>query len=196
MNADQKKRAKELIDVTKTYRLDAEECAMQMAALLQELVEAPEAEPFAVIHLDGSFVHVEFKQTIAGTGKFEVYAAPPHQSEHHLEMVNTQAPSVPDGWRSFLTDVIASAGLLAHGKRDKGLASRIGKFAFDAILSAQQPEPPADVVQDSVASEPVGFLYTNLQSGEYHVSDYDDDYRGPERALWCIEPVYRRAKGQ
>ena len=45
-------------------------------------------------------------------------------------------------------------------------------------------------------SEPVGYLYTNLQSGEYHVSDYDDDYRGPERVLWCIEPVYRRAKGQ
>ena len=40
-------------------------------------------------------------------------------------------------------------------------------------------------------SEPVGYLYTNVQSGEYHVSDYDDDYRGPERALWCIEPVYR-----
>ena len=45
-------------------------------------------------------------------------------------------------------------------------------------------------------SEPVGYLYTNVQSGEYHVSDYDDDYRGPERALWHIEPVYRRAKGQ
>lgn len=44
--------------------------------------------------------------------------------------------------------------------------------------------------------EPVGYLYTNVQSGESHVSDYDDDYRGPERALWHIEPVYRRAKGQ
>lgn len=55
---------------------------------------------------------------------------------------------------------------------------------------------PADLVQDSVASEPVGYLYTNLQSGEYHVSDTDDDYRGPERVLWCIETVYRRTKGQ
>ena len=181
MNAEQKQRAVELLAAWQAtaYALHAD----RMVNLLQEMVDAPEVEPFAVIHLDGSFVHVEFKQPIAGTGKFEVYAAPP-------------APSVPDGWRSFLTDVIASAGLLAHGKRDKGLASRIGKFAFDAILSAQQPEPPADVVQDSVASEPVGFLYTNLQSGEYHVSDYDDDYRGPERALWCIEPVYRRVKGQ
>lgn len=65
------------------------------------------------------------------------------------------------------------------------------------MLAAPTPaEAPADLVQDSVAAEPVGYLYTNLQSGEYHVSDYDDDYRGPERALWCIEPVYRRAKGQ
>lgn len=54
------------------------------------------------------------------------------------------APSVTDGWRSFLTDVITAAGLLEHGKRDKGLASRIGKFAFDAMLATQQPEPTAN----------------------------------------------------
>ena len=47
MNAEQKQRALDLIDVTKTYRLDAEECAMQMAALLQELVDAPEPEPLS-----------------------------------------------------------------------------------------------------------------------------------------------------
>ena len=134
MNAEQKQRALTLLDIWYSINDSSQreyQAAELIAALLQELVCAPEAEPFAVIHLDGSFVHVEFKQTIAGTGKFEVYAAPP-------------APSVPD----------------------------------------------------SVASEPVGYLYTNLQSGEYHVSDYDDDYRGPERALWHIEPVYRRTKGQ
>ena len=54
-------------------------------------------------------------------------------------------------------------------------------------------EAPADVARDA---DPVGYLYTHVQSGEYHVSDYDDDYRGPERAMWHIEPVYRRAKGQ
>lgn len=59
----------------------------------QQLVDEPEAEPFAVIHLDGSFVHVEFKQTIAGTGKFEVYTAPPPQMLsderilHHLDAI-------------------------------------------------------------------------------------------------------------
>ena len=87
MNADQKKRATELLSAWRAtaYGIHAD----AMAALLQELVDAPEPEPFAVIHLDGSFVHVEFKQPIAGTGKFEVYAA----------------PSVPDGWRPFLSDV-------------------------------------------------------------------------------------------
>ena len=134
MNAEQKERALTALGMWRSSNDGSPreyQSAELMAALLQELVCAPEAEPFAVIHLDGSFVHVEFKQPIAGTGQFAVYAAPP-------------VPSV----------------------------------------------------QDSVASEPVGYLYTNLQSGEYHVSDYDDDYRGPERALWCIEPVYRRTKGQ
>jgi len=50
------------------------------------------------------------------------------------------APSVPDGWRPFLTDVITAAGLLEHGKRDKGLAGRIGKFAFAAMRAT--PTPP------------------------------------------------------
>ncbi len=62
------------------------------------------------------------------------------------------------------------------------------KLATDALKLccelAEIPEP-----------EQVGYLYTNVQSGEFHVSDYDDDYRGPERALWYIEPVYRRTKG-
>ena len=198
MNEEQKKRADELVSEWNTHY--PEYVADRMAALLQELIDAPEPKPVARVtgYYGGylSIATVDGRVLPTGTALYLAVAAPPHQSEHHLEMVNTQAPSVPDGWRSFLTDVIASAGLLAYGKRDKGLASRIGKFAFDAMLSAQQPEPPADVVQDSVASEPVGYLYTNLQSGEYHVSDYDDDYRGPERALWCIEPVYRRVKGQ
>lgn len=72
MNAYQKKRAKELIDVTKTYRLDAEECAMQMAALLQELVDAP--EEIAPAELIG----------LPPVGELQIDAAPP-------------APSVPDG---------------------------------------------------------------------------------------------------
>ena len=77
-----------------------------------------------------------------------------------------------------------------------GCCKQLPATANPARTGSSQIEPPADLVQDSVASEPVGYLYTNLQSGEYHVSDADDDYRGPERVLWCIEPVYRRAKGK
>ena len=94
-------------------------------ALLQELIDAPETEPFAVIHLDGSFVHVEFKQPIAGTGKFEVYAPPSVPEVDPVAKVTgyyggylsistidgrvlpagtalftaPPAPSVPDGWK-------------------------------------------------------------------------------------------------
>ena len=92
MNADLKQQIEDVLAEWHNSDDDLfsfEETGDRMAALLQELADAPEAEPFAVIHLDGSFVHVEFKQPIAGTGKFEVYAA----------------PSVPDGWRPFLSDV-------------------------------------------------------------------------------------------
>ena len=126
-----------------------------MTALLQELADAPEAEPFAVIHLDGSFVHVEFKQTIAGTGKFEVYAAPP-------------APSVPDGLHLLISGAIYDfAGFLTTREKTIQVGARVGadivvdllkewaalrglKLDDAAVLSWQewlsptQPEPPAD----------------------------------------------------
>lgn len=33
----------------------------------------------------------------------------------------------------FLSDVVTAAGLLRYGKRDRGLAERIGRFAFDKM---------------------------------------------------------------
>ena len=47
------------------------------------------------------------------------------------ELIDEQPASVPDGLETtrFLTDVTTAAGLLAHGRRDKGLAQRIGDFA-------------------------------------------------------------------
>ena len=150
MNEEQKKRADELVSEWNTHY--PEYVADRMAALLQELIDAPEVEPdywSGGHYCEGSKPYISPLKVWKLPVGTKLYTAPPHQSEHHLEMVNTPAPSVPDGWRSFLTDVITSAGLLAHGKRDKGLASRIGKFAFDAMLSAQQPEPPADVARDA-----------------------------------------------
>jgi hypothetical protein len=96
MNAEQKKIALECIRLWGSE--DLSDCAGdQMAALLQELVDAPEPEPVARVtgYYAGylSIATVDGSVLPAGTA---LYAAPPHQSEHHLEMVNTPAPSAPD----------------------------------------------------------------------------------------------------
>ena len=51
------------------------------------------------------------------------------------ELIAEQPASVPDwpDWLEitrFLTDVTVAAGLLAYGRRDKGLARRIGDFVY------------------------------------------------------------------
>ena len=92
MNAEQKQRALDLIDVTKTYRLDAEECAVQMAALLQELVDAPTPEPFGYFK-DEPFGWTDCAET--DDGAIALFAAPP-------------APSVPDGWKHDCAGILAN----------------------------------------------------------------------------------------
>jgi hypothetical protein len=68
----------------------------------------------------------------------------PDQSEQHIEMVNASAQSVPDWLETtrFLTDVTTAAGLLEHGRRDKGLARRIGDFANKYRMIAPAPAAP------------------------------------------------------
>lgn len=116
----------------------------QAKALLQELVDAPGPEPFAVIHLDGSFVHVEFKQPIAGTGKFEVYAA----------------PSVPDGWRDVLEHCIGPLNIAlytiqTHSNCESATEAEAEcRYALSGIqrMLAAAPTPaeaPADVARDA-----------------------------------------------
>ncbi len=118
MNNEQKQRAIKLI----TYWRDRSITTMPeehfvsgdcMTDLLQEMIDAPEPEQ-------------------------------PNQSEQHLEMVNTPAPSVPDWLETtrFLTDVTTAAGLLEHGLRDKGLAQRIGDFAYKYRMLAAAPAAP------------------------------------------------------
>lgn len=141
MNAEQKQRAADLLSAWRAtaYALHGD----RMADLLQELVDAPEvlaatnpsqisssAEPVMCPGCEG--LPVNSNNPCAVCGK------------------KAPAPRVPDGWRPFLTDVITAAGLLEHGKRDKGLAGRIGKFAFDAMRATPTPaEPPADVARDT-----------------------------------------------
>lgn len=133
MTDEQKQRAKDLIVALKStaYAPPAD----HMAALLQELIDAPGTQPVLVVKVE------------------------------------------PDYWYR---------GHYCEGSKPYINPLEVWKLPVGTKLYTA---PPAQ-------SEPVGYLYTNVQSGESHVSDYDDDYRGPERALWCIEPVYRKTKGQ
>ena len=99
MNAEQKQRAQSAL--TKWWATDSNKAVLstgyEMAGVLQELVDAHEPKPVARVtgYYAGylSIATVDGRVLPAGTA---LYAAPPHQSEHHLEMVNTPAPSVPD----------------------------------------------------------------------------------------------------
>lgn len=115
MNEQQKQRA--IAALTKWWAADSNKSVLstgyEMAWVLQELIDAPEPEQ-------------------------------PNQSEQPLEMVNPPAPSVPDWLETtrFLTDVTTAAGLLEHGLRDKGLAQRIGDFAYKYRMLAAAPAAP------------------------------------------------------
>lgn len=139
MNKDQKQQAQEFIADWKSE--DGWDCAGdQMAALLQELIDAPEPEPVGYTN-ETALVYVRqyealpvsgvFWPTSAADANIALYTAPP-------------APSVPDWLETtqFLTDVTIAAGLLAYGRRDKGLAQRISEFAFKYRMLAAAPAAP------------------------------------------------------
>jgi len=57
----------------------------------------------------------------------------------------------------FLTDVVTAAGLLAHGKQDKGLAARIASYAYELRTTHAQPsEPKAEPVANTAADHVKG----------------------------------------
>lgn len=138
MNAEQRQRASQLV------RSQTEEEAIGEAfALLQELIDAPEPEPVGYTN-ETELDYVRKYEALPVSGVFwptsdedaniALYTAPP-------------APSVPDwpDWletTQFLTDVTTAAGLLAYGRRDKGLAQRIGDFAHKYRMLAAAPAAP------------------------------------------------------
>ena len=67
------------------------------------------------------------------------------------ELIAEHPASVPDWLETtqFLTDVTTAAGLLAHGRRDKGLAQRIGDFAHKYRMLAAAPERDPELVRDA-----------------------------------------------
>lgn len=159
MNAEQKQRAVEFINDWKSD--DGWVCAgNQMADLLQELVDAPEAEPVARVtgYYAGylSIATVDGRVLPTGTA---LYTAPP-------------APSAPDGWRDVLEAVLRempgrkdnNGNAPGHGHRIPGIwdsdnGPLAGKpcawcLAWNTakkMLAATPtpPEPPADVVRDA-----------------------------------------------
>ena len=178
MNADLKQQIEDVLAEWHNSDDDLfsfEETGDRMAALLQELADAPEAEPFAVIHLDGSFVHVEFKQTIAGTGKFEVYAAPP-------------APSVPDGWRIVpYTPTVQMLERAEYAVNNRPQPSKYEPSATPAIIFWNAmlnyaPEAPA-VQADLRDAELLDWLQNNF----YHrqMSDWDARQRSGQN-MWVF----------
>ena len=145
MNAEQKQRAKDALQKWHSSNDDSlreYQSAELMAALLQELAEEPEPEPVARVtgYYAGylSIATVDGRVLPAGTA---LYAAPPHQSEHHLEMVNTPAPSAPDEELQAAFD----RGLKAGNEQKE--AQQVASHRLHDLLAATptQPEPPADL---------------------------------------------------
>ena len=158
MNAEQKQQAKQLIadwtNVSKTstpavWFLNGD-C---MAGFLQELVDAHEQKPvaYATGYYAGclSIATVDGRVLPAGTA---LYAAPPHQSEHHLEMVNTPAPSVPGVANTFkrrAEEIVAMAMNRDNYAETNRLSAALIMDIANAAAAPTPAEAPADVALDA-----------------------------------------------
>ena len=204
MNAEQKQRAKDALTNCQ---------ASDMAALLQEMIATHEPKPVARVtgYYAGylSIATVDGRVLPAGTA---LYAAPPHQSEHHLEMVNTPAPSVPDGWRS-LTDVewmnIVNFDR-AYSSYDKEEAVNEAVKRTEAKLkelnAAPTPaEAPADVARDAArldwldernAPHGLGWEIIQMPAGNVHIHTLTGDKAKFESIRDAIDAAIERQGGE
>lgn len=141
-----------------------------------------------------------------------------HEAKRLISLVHEHAPysptaqpvQVPEGWRHFLTDIVTAAGLLEHGKRDKGLAHRIGKEAFDLMLAAAplppaQPQEPQEPVNrrllDALRAAKASLLSFKYVKGEANTWTVSDESRlasvtsaiAEAEAQLAAQPVGREA---
>lgn len=157
MNAEQKQRAAQMLrrfSQADPRTLSADNAAVDMTALLQELIDAPEPEPVGYTN-ETELDYVRTYEALPVSGAFwptsdedacvALYAAPPtnNQSEQHLEMVNAPAPSVPDGQLQAAFDRGLKAG------NEQAIAQQIEIHKLHDLLAVQQPEQPADLVRDA-----------------------------------------------
>lgn len=144
MNAEQKQRAQAAL--TKWWATDSNKAVLstgyEMAGVLQELVDAPEAEPVAwmVYGRDGVWLHVvRYEKDVdeyraRGFKVSPFYTAPP-------------APSVPDGMK--LIPKVATPEMLA-GLIGAGCCKSLEKAYAALYAAAPTPaEAPADVARDA-----------------------------------------------
>ena len=121
MTAEQKQRAADLLAAWRAtaYALHAD----RMAALLQELVDAPEAEPVARVtgYYAGylSISTIDGRVLPAGTA---LYLAPP-------------APSVPDGWMRAIDEAMVVHHI---GIADRADSYEVAKKKLNALLILNQ----------------------------------------------------------
>ena len=139
MNAEQKQRALTALGMWHSSNDSSQreyQAAELMAALLQELVDAPEAEPFGYFKSE-PFGWTDCAET--DDGAIALYTAPP-------------VPSVPDGW----IRAIDEAMVVHHiGIADRADSYEVAKKKLNALLAITSDiarycsEPPADVARDA-----------------------------------------------
>ncbi len=129
MNADQKKRiAHEISNWKNACNCRAVQLTGdRMAALLQELVDTPEPEPFGYFKAE-PFGWTDCAET--DDGAIALYTAPP-------------APSVPDEQLQAAFDRGLKAG------NEQAIAQQIEIHKLHDLLAVQQPEQPTDLARDA-----------------------------------------------
>jgi hypothetical protein len=159
MNAEQKQLALQMLrkfEQAVPMTRQAENAAVTMAAILQELTEQPTSVPVLTVECEpdywsGGHYHEGTKPHIDPTAVWklpigtELYTSPPanNQSEQHLEMVNAPAPSVPDEQLQAAFDRGLKAG------NEQSVAQQIEIHKLHDSLAAPQPEQPADLARDA-----------------------------------------------
>lgn len=145
MTPEQKQRAlKALAELAQSEQGEELPAALKMAEVLQELIaEQPASVPVLTVECEpdywsGGHYHEGMKPYIAPA---KVWELPIGTKLYTAPAAPMQSASVPDWLETtrFLTDVTTAAGLLEHGRRDKGLARRIGDFANKYRMLAAAP---------------------------------------------------------
>lgn len=138
MNAEQKQAARNLIDDFKDAGNEWDEAAVasHMTALLQELVDAPEPEPFGYFKSE-PFGWTDCAET--DDGAIALYTAP-------------SAPSVPDGWIRAIDEamVVHHIGIADRADGYEEAKKKLNELlAITSDIARYCSEPPADVARDA-----------------------------------------------